>query len=315
MVQETEYQFEEDGKVKAKASAAAGIGKFIWNSETKEFCGRDGASWGKVSLFYAVFYACLGSFFIGMLAVFVAIMPTDKPTYYGESSTMNARRINPGLGFRPQCDVEDSLIHFNPKVFESDKNGIKKLFRNVKNFLDAKYPEIPTNEKNFVLPCADGTTYTSDLESGKSCEYDYKKIFKDTDCTEENKFGFQTNSPCILLKLNKIISWNPKLTNATAVVVKCEGESSADKDNLKNVIYHSENHLNNTMAGYLDAKYFPFYAQTTYRAPLVFAQFEIPPNTLVNIECKAYAENIDNQDRMNRRGQTKFSLFVENTKE
>jgi len=63
MVQETEYQFEEDGKVKAKSSAAAGIGKFIWNSETKEFCGRDGASWGKVSLFYAIFYACLGSFF------------------------------------------------------------------------------------------------------------------------------------------------------------------------------------------------------------------------------------------------------------
>ena len=52
MVQETEYQFDEDGKQKTKESALSGFGKFIWNSNTKEFCGRDGASWGKTKLFY-----------------------------------------------------------------------------------------------------------------------------------------------------------------------------------------------------------------------------------------------------------------------
>ena len=92
---------------------------------------------GKVSLFYAVFYLCLGSFFVGMLAVFVQIMPKDKPTYYGESSTMNARGINPGLGFRPQIDPEDHMIVFNPKIAESPNYGYKKYVKNLKNFLDA----------------------------------------------------------------------------------------------------------------------------------------------------------------------------------
>jgi len=310
MVQETEYQFDDEHKSqKPKESAVAGLVKFIWNSETKEFCGRDGASWGKVSLFYAIFYACLGSFFIGMLAVFVAIMPKDKPTYYGESSTMSARGVNPGLGFRPQVDVEDSTIHFNPTVYEG-KHGHKPFFRNLKNFLDAKYPEIKPEDQQNVIACKDGETYPSDLKNGKSCSYDYKTIFKNTPCTEEKKFGYDTNKPCVLLKLNKIISWTP-LVNNGSIRIMCEGETSVDKDNLKGVTYHSEGHLDNKEAGYIDAKYFPFFAQNTYRAPIVFAQFDIKENTFVNVECKAFAENIDNKDRLNRRGQTKFGLFIE----
>ena len=39
--------------------------------------------------------------------------------------------------------------------------------------------------------------------------------------------------------------------------------------------------------------------------------FDVTPNTLVNIECKAFADNIDNSDRLNRRGQTKFSLYIQ----
>lgn len=41
---ETEYRF--DGEEKQQKSAIAGFMGFLWNSETKEFCGRDGASWG-----------------------------------------------------------------------------------------------------------------------------------------------------------------------------------------------------------------------------------------------------------------------------
>ena len=146
MVQQ-EYTFEDNNHHEPKKS---GIGKFIWNSEKREFLGRDGASWGKITLFYAIFYTCLGSFFVGLLAVFIRFMPTDRPTYIGEQSTMSTRGLNPGLGFRPQVDVEDHLISFNPTVAVNPNSGYKKYVDNLKNFLDAsKSQQEEKSKKNF----------------------------------------------------------------------------------------------------------------------------------------------------------------------
>ena len=47
MVQEEEYRFDEAGKPEKKSKMKAFL-NFLWNSETKEFCGRDGASWGQL---------------------------------------------------------------------------------------------------------------------------------------------------------------------------------------------------------------------------------------------------------------------------
>ncbi len=50
--------------------------------------------------------------------------------------------------------------------------------------------------------------------------------------------------------------------------------------------------------------------QKNYRAPFVWVRVEVTPNTLVNVECKAYAENIE-IERLNRRGLTKFALNIQ----
>ncbi len=83
-----------------------------------------------------MFYFCLGSFFVGMLAVFMQIMPIDRPTYYGETGTMGLKGVNPGLGFRPQIDVEANLISYNP-MSEEGNDGYKKFARNIQNFLNS----------------------------------------------------------------------------------------------------------------------------------------------------------------------------------
>lgn len=295
---EQQYNFEGEEK------KAGGIGSFIWNSQTKEFCGRSGASWAKVSIFYSIFYACLGAFFIGMLAVFYQIMPVDRPTYYGEESTMAQKGLNPGLGFRPQIDVEDNLISFNPAVYDS-ASGFKTYTDNLKYFLEAKYANVENTDD--VIECVDGQDYSDDLNNGKACKFDYKKIFETTNCTEKLNFGYDTSKVCVLVKLNKIVSWKPA-SEDKRVKILCEGSTSVDKDNLKKITYHSENNLN-AEVGYLDAKYFPFTAQKAYRAPFVFVQFDLQSNVLTNIRCRGFADNIDNEDNMNMRGQTKFSLF------
>lgn len=43
-------------------------------------------------------------------------------------------------------------------------------------------------------------------------------------------------------------------------------------------------------------------------------QLDASPNTLINVLCRAHAENIDSEDRRNLRGMTKFSIFIQNTK-
>jgi hypothetical protein len=129
MVQQ-EFVFDDETRVEKKEP-------FIWNARTREFLGRDGASWAKIAFFYAIFYTCLASFFVGMLAVFVSFMPRDKPTYFGESSTMSQRGLNPGLGFRPMVDVEDHVIHYDPRVVDHPTDGYLKYVRNLKHFLSA----------------------------------------------------------------------------------------------------------------------------------------------------------------------------------
>lgn len=294
---EQEYNFE---AVEAKKG---GIGQFMWNKNTKEFMGRTGLSWAKISFFYAIFYTLLGAFFIGMLAVFFQIMPQDKPTYYGEDSTMAQKILNPGLGFRPQVDVEDNLIIFNPNVFE---NGYKQYFDNLRIFLEDKYSEQTTDN---LIDCVDGQDYSEELKNGKACKFDYLQVFQNTSCTKEQHFGYNSNKVCVLIKLNKIVSWMPTGDEKT-VKITCGGETSVDMDNVKSLVYHSEGKMNNEVAGYLDAKFFPYFVQPSYRAPFVFLEVEPSMNTLVNIRCIAHADNIDNEDRMNLRGMTKFGLYV-----
>jgi hypothetical protein len=154
---EQEFTFIEDSRSKKKESGG-GL-KFLWNSETKELLGRDGASWAKVSIFYAVFYTFLASFFVGMLAVFMWQMPKDKPTYYGDTSTMDARGINPGLGFRPQIDVEDNSIMYNPNIVDNPKFGYKQYVRNLENFLAASESFFFYSQKLSVLQYLVGLTY------------------------------------------------------------------------------------------------------------------------------------------------------------
>lgn len=94
--------------------------------------------------------------------------------------------------------------------------------------------------------------------AGKYCRFDYANIFKETNCTRDKKFSYDTNRPCILIKLNKIISWNPNLeAGKSGIEIVCEGEHSADRDNLKKVTFHSDSAINSD-TGVIDKKYFPF---------------------------------------------------------
>ena len=52
--------------------------------------------------------------------------------------------------------------------------------------------------------CTSGKTYDEEFLKGKSCKFDYKQIFKTTNCTDENQYNYKNPSPCVLIKLNKV---------------------------------------------------------------------------------------------------------------
>ena len=93
---------------------------YCYNSETHEVIGRDGLSWFKISMFYFAFYLFLALFFAFCTWIFFLTVSQTAPTYPGAYScmgraedTVNGKKVvNPGLGHRPQLNVESSLIKY-----------------------------------------------------------------------------------------------------------------------------------------------------------------------------------------------------------
>jgi len=285
------------------------LSRSVYNPEYREFLSRDAMGWLKLSFYYTCFYVWLTGFFLALLYVFwaVKINGSTAPVYYNEESVMNYKKVNPGMGFRPQSNPESSFIHVDTK---NPDNNVKSLNQFLENYEANKDTTIVSNSQ--------------------SVNFDYHKLIDGTPCSVENQFGFNSPSPCVAVKLNKIYNWKPlsvKVENLPAglnetmksleaanaadkfVYISCAGVDSADRDNIKELAYYSS--LGNAKIGGLDFKYFPYLNQQNYLSPLVFVHFkDVSVNTLLNIECKAYADNIDNQDRLNQRGMVKFEIFI-----
>lgn len=106
--------------------------------------------------------------------------------------------------------------------------------------------------------------------------------------------------------------------------ISCEGENPADIENLGPINYMPQRGF----PGY----FYPFMNQKGYMPPVIAINFERPKSksttshfrhrsiltfrfilagVLINIECKAWARNI-NHDRTDRRGSVHFELMVDN---
>lgn len=87
------------------------------------------------------------------------------------------------------------------------------------------------------------------------------------------------------------------------IQITCEGQHDADKEHLGPVEYYPN--------GGIETKHYPFLNQPGYQSPYVMVHFKGPKkNTLIYIECKAWASNVQH-DRYNRKGIITFELFIE----
>ncbi|CAF2760027.1 unnamed protein product [Rotaria sp. Silwood2] len=279
----------------------------VYDSKRREFLGRDGARWGKLGMFYFFFYLGLGAFFCTMLAVFMALSPRDRPRYYSESSCMRTRTIplSPGLGFRPQLDVERNLILIDKNASRNELNPYVKSLNQYLRVYYWKHNNVGFNQTKIF------------------------KISNPGDCTSQNQYGYLNGKPCVLVKMNKIVGFLPKSgylsedehafksagcrSNSNTIAVHCYGEYSADADNIQNITYISENSHDNN-CGSIETKWFPYEGkkerQDVYQAPYVWVQFnEVKPNVLINVMCRIFGANI-NFDRKSSRALTRFQIYI-----
>lgn len=309
---------------------------FIYNRDERTFIGRDGKSWAKISVCYLLFYSLLGGAFVAFLAIFAATLDRTEPRYYLEHSVMATRnKINPGLGFRPQLDTEDQVIAYstNPELKDFYENFLK-LNKSITNFLHYKY-EL-SNGENEIVNCDFKNLDEQRLKFKNEkayCKYNYSEVLESTTCSPSLNFGY-AQGPCVIIKLNRLYNWLPEpytdlnelpkainstirsLNNAQDLIaknifLKCEGEFSADIDSLENVniSYYSADEII-TEIGVIPIYYYPYLNQPGYKSPLVFVHFQnLPKHALINVLCKAYANNIDSTDKLNLRGMSRFQVY------
>lgn len=151
-----------------------------------------------------------------------------------------------------------------------------------------------------------------------------------------SNFGYDTGSPCVLLKLNRVYNWRPnpfrsldeirnKLKNSKKgadkinldtkigrqlsggeglISIQCEGEHGADREKLGVVDYWPKQGF--------PAEYYPYINQPNYLSPFVLVKFNKPTRgQVINIECHAFDGNIE-ISKYDREGAINFQLLVEN---
>lgn len=144
-------------------------------------------------------------------------------------------------------------------------------------------------------------------------------------CIKENLFGYYRGSPCIIIKMNKILDWVPLPYNYTnlhadmhddlkhliaqskpdepMVWISCEGETPADSEMLGPIQYIPSQGF--------PSYYFPYKGTSNYFPPFVFVRFlRLQMSVVVSIECKAWALNIDHNGAEHR-SSVRFELLID----
>ncbi|XP_049871770.1 sodium/potassium-transporting ATPase subunit beta-2-like [Pectinophora gossypiella] len=303
----------------SKRSRKHSFWNFVFDEDTGAIMGRTPESWGKILIFYGIFYGALVALFAICMVTFMQQFINPRvPRLQQEGSLIGN---SPGLGFRPfPPDVRSTLIWYKGTGYDSYKYWEDQLI----DFLSVY-------KKKGQTAGAGQNIFNCDFRNppppGKVCDVDIRGW---EPCIEENHFSFHKSSPCIFLKLNRIYGWRPEYYNDTQrlpsdmpadlqahirnitaynrdygnmIWVSCHGETPADEEMIGPIRYLPHPGF----PGY----FYPYNNAEGYLSPLVAVHLQRPRTGIViNIECRAWAPNIK-YDRREKLGVVHFELMIE----
>lgn len=245
--------------------------------------GRTASSWALIFIFYVIFYGFLAGMFSLTMWVMLQTLDDYTPKYRDRVS-------NPGLVIRPRS----VNIAFN----RTDETSYKQYVLDLEKFL---YSYNDTEqEKN--MPCLTGKYFEQDDEpQKKSCQFK-RDFLRQCSGLSDTKFGYSEGTPCVLIKMNRIIGLMPKGRPHISCTPKKEGA-------LQMLYFPTE--------GKFDMMYFPYYgkkAQPTYAQPLVAVKLLLTKENYgeeIAIECKIEGTDLRNSDERDKAlGRVLFKVKV-----
>ena len=327
---------------------------------------RTPKSWALIILFYCIYYSCLAAFWTACMTIFLKIqieIPGEsggRPTWTLGESIIGVR---PGLGIRPAQTYEevDSGIFSLDGEFEWKGGDVQTAIDTALEELKdkGKWSDVSMIEgsKGYAFRAyeyfkAFGTSPDAEDcknapadqpydKHGKFCTFDLTTLGPCTTFPYGYAKGAMT--PCVFIKLNRIMDLIPKAINkdnvgeqdeslkkdvsgrkfmedlATAgypnkVLVKCEGEYPADKEILNGHmdIFPKQDGIANTAE--IPLKYFPYdkYRKDGKENPLVAIQFkDLDPlkGRLLHVICKAYYDGVIHSKK-DKAGLVKFNVML-----
>jgi len=301
------------------AGTAAMFAKYMYNKEEGTVMGRNRKNWGRILLFYLIYYGFLSA--LGVVSIEVL---KGSISFYTPS--LQTRIQFPATKMVPMTDYDDSHEYqiSNNKITETQKSDYKDLVQQIKEFLEPyRQPGYNSSNKSVRVCGDDGIQHPEYLDSNNqeadSCFFDLSLI--DPVCTDETKdFGYAVGTPCVFFSLNRIIGWEPahffdlKSKNSNFpdkaislhdwLIQKHDGNYNKTMSyvvcNLQDIANEeavAEASVTMSPAG-LHSKYYPFLGfrrQPSYRAPFVAVKFTPKTSSAINGEkwvCRIYARNI-----------------------
>ncbi|KAJ0065193.1 hypothetical protein NL108_006546 [Boleophthalmus pectinirostris] len=289
--------------------------KFLWNPEKKEFLGRTGGSWAKITLFYIIFYGCLAGIFVGTIQALLLTLSNYKPTYQD-------RVAPPGLSHTPRSDKSEIAFNMN------DPESYKKYINTIDDLLKKYDDDLQTKEKNYEncgvepLPHKDRGPLLSDQGQKKACRFSRSLLGPCSGETDTN-YGFKEGKPCLIVKLNRIVNFIPRAPtndsmpesiasafNPNLIPIYCKNKRDEDKEKVKEIKYHG-------IQGGFPLQYYPYYGKLLhpqYLQPLVAVQFtNLTVGEELRIECKVYGANIYYSEKDRYQGRFDVKITINNS--
>jgi len=325
---------EKVGFMEGLSQSLSAFGKFLYDSENGLVMGRNGKSWARISVFYLFYYAFLACLFAISINITLSCLSDETPYF-------QTRLQAPGVVIQPKLP---SFVEQNSDIKYSIKGGsYEKYVTQLNDFL-APYQESEQKGEDFKDCTVKVDVSDANQPNQKVCRQNITQL----GLCAGGDFGYSEGSPCLLLKVNRIINWSPaaytdltkqdnaenRADNSKApslqeflteedisyskdlMYISCYGISDEDKENLGMTGDNAANavqYFPEANPGIPSWNY-PYHGkkiQPAYLSPVIAVKFnQIKRGVSISMGCKAYALNILDDERTNS-GYIHFKIQID----